>query len=847
MSFKNISGNRVASKNFKANATNTPTPWVRNPAWTALPSISSSDNKMVGLHAVYPEGGNYVALLARGAYNVNWGDGSSENVADNTTVYHEYDYADADLDNSNAPVTLTDSGDVVGRTAHGYTNGMKVRFFNLVSTTGIVETQTYYVINATADTFQVSATLGGSALALTTNGSATLLPYKQAVVTLTMQSGQTFTVCNLHKLHNKAGLNAYTSGWLDIAIAGSSLTSVLVATNTASNNTTGILFNFGNLERFNLLSSAVTDAGVMLYNCYSLQQIDNFVISTTNNASLWNTFLGCYSLQAAPYINTIKVTTVAGAFANCYSLTSVPAYNLSSCTAFNALFVGCRALQTVPMMDTHLGTDFNAMFQNCFNLKRAPDYNTISGMYFQFAFQNCYSLEVGPNWNLSLASNLSGMFQSCYSLTEIPLYSLSTSVSYIDMGNFLDGCYNLKELPFLNMAKAGFAQYAFRNCSSLKTIPSLLFSYASGCYCNDLFNGCRSLVSVPDMDLRKVGLSAAFANCTSLKSVGALNVTGNGTLTSMFAGCTALEVAPLLDTSSATAFNNVFANCNALQSVPLYDLHAATNVSSLFSACTTLQYVPKLDISAATNLTSMFNGCTSLASIPQLVSSASTTNTTMFTGCVSLGKGTMTGTKATISYASLKLGKAALEDIFLNLGLGTSQTITVSGNYGAVTPVALSGTTAIGSTTITMASTTGIVAGDFVTGSGTGITSGCSVTFNDAGDYVSGITSLGFVNGDPVSFSSITSTTGISVNVVYYVVNISGDQCQLAATVGGSVLPLTTNGSGNIKWGAKVVSIVTNTSVTLDRAAAVNTSATLSFRALDLRYALLRNWTVTGG
>lgn len=72
-------------------------------------------------------------------------------------------------------VTFTDTGDIVNRTAHGLSNGMKISFSSITSTTGIVVNTTYFVVNKTNDTFQVSLTLGGSAIALTTNGSGNLI------------------------------------------------------------------------------------------------------------------------------------------------------------------------------------------------------------------------------------------------------------------------------------------------------------------------------------------------------------------------------------------------------------------------------------------------------------------------------------------------------------------------------------------------------------------------------------------------------------------------------------------------------------------------------------------------
>jgi hypothetical protein len=62
---------------------------------------------------------------------------------------------------------------VVTRSAHGLINGQMARFLTTGTLpTGIVgPTTTYFVINVTANTFQISSTLGGSAV--TTSGSQT--------------------------------------------------------------------------------------------------------------------------------------------------------------------------------------------------------------------------------------------------------------------------------------------------------------------------------------------------------------------------------------------------------------------------------------------------------------------------------------------------------------------------------------------------------------------------------------------------------------------------------------------------------------------------------------------------
>lgn len=70
-------------------------------------------------------------------------------------------------------VTFTDSGDIVTVPEHGAEIGDTVVFGTITTTTGVTAGVEYYVLTTpTDDTMTISATPGGSVLALTTNGSA---------------------------------------------------------------------------------------------------------------------------------------------------------------------------------------------------------------------------------------------------------------------------------------------------------------------------------------------------------------------------------------------------------------------------------------------------------------------------------------------------------------------------------------------------------------------------------------------------------------------------------------------------------------------------------------------------
>lgn len=72
-------------------------------------------------------------------------------------------------------VTFTDAGDLVGLAAHGLDNGNQISFTSIVTTTGISVDTKYFVVNKTTNNFQVASTFGGSPLALTTDGTGTLV------------------------------------------------------------------------------------------------------------------------------------------------------------------------------------------------------------------------------------------------------------------------------------------------------------------------------------------------------------------------------------------------------------------------------------------------------------------------------------------------------------------------------------------------------------------------------------------------------------------------------------------------------------------------------------------------
>ena len=237
--------------------------WVRPADWLSLPIVAESDQKFVGLHAVYPENANFVALSANGAYTVDWGDGTTTNYAAGVVAERNIDY-------------------------------------------------------------------NAAALA----GSECSRGYRQAIITVTPQSGQSLTRMSLAVKHSQTGLQTYATGWLDCAAS-------LHETGTFSLYLSTI--GHRRLERLQLLTNSTVDFSSMFINCSSLQSVP--LLNTASGTNFTSMFSGCNSLQSVPLINTAAGTNFSSMFINCSSLQSIPLLNTAAGTNFTSMFNGCTSLE----------------------------------------------------------------------------------------------------------------------------------------------------------------------------------------------------------------------------------------------------------------------------------------------------------------------------------------------------------------------------------------------------------------------------------------------------------------------------------------------------------------------
>jgi len=354
-----------------------------------------------------------------------------------------------------------------------------------------------------------------------------------------------------------------------------------------------------------------------------------------------------------------------------------------------------------------------------------------------------------------------------------------------------------------------------------------------------------------------------FGLCKSLVAV--VLPTSWGSVTevgSMFSGCLALSNITLPTSwGSVTSIANMFTNCSSLSSVILATSFGnISNALSAFMYCYSLKNIDNIDylgsLSSSCNFDTFLSECIFLqqniviGSLISKIAMSGVSGTLLRITSIRLtnSNSTFGGTSPQIDISYTSLTVAAFELLLGDIPNGlVSKRITISGctNIGALVSKASSGLTS-GSTTVTLANTSNLSVGNEVYGNN--LSTAISVSFTDTGDLVAlvGVSNHGIPNGKKVSFASISTTTGITRNRAYFVVNTAANNFQVSETEGGSPVTLTNNGTGTMILVPIIVTINTNVSIILDVQARSTGTITMTSGVAKRSIALLKGWSVTG-
>ncbi len=448
-------------------------------------------------------------------------------------------------------------------------------------------------------------------------------------------------------------------------------------------------------------------------------------------------------------------------------------------------------------------------------------------------------------------TSLSRAFNAARSLQYVHMPNITSCNTY---ANCFDSCIDLLKVEFGTIGSTSCVMTSmFSSCTSMYEAP--LFDTSKSTNITSMFNSCYSLQIIPVFDFSLVTTATGFVQfCYSLKTFPAINFPVCTTFASFFSNCSSLENIELIGTGAGSNFSSMFSSCTSLITIPEINTVSATNMANMFENCYSLEYTPNFNTPSLTGVNSMFNQCLSIRKIGTINLINVVAPISFLSGCNGLRE--FGGINMISNYVlgfsgvvSPMINITEMEKIFLEglgstpstIGIATSYAANVSSNFNKTScSVAGIGTIAA------VPNTSSLSIGMCITGTTTGPTTGVAISLLNSGSQIV-FNNHGLPSGTMVSFSGIVTTTGLTANKIYYVINPLTNSFQISETLGGSQFSFSNDGSAQIKYMQKVVSFVTNTSVTTDTPFHNTGGAlTLSFRTLNQGIAIMKGWTITG-
>ena len=431
-------------------------PWIKPTDWLSLDTFDTTKEKVQMLFAIYDTNStagksNFVAFTYTvvGGYFVDWGDGTSENVASGVQAYHAYDFDDTDLS-----TTLTESG-----------------FKQAIITITPQTSSKFSSIDLSNLHPDVTTAYHSNVLLLNVSANEATVVLNPEIA----DQGRSFDLVKEVNINLPSLLNAS-----QFLIAYSSLEKISYLDISGATNVSYCFSGCNMLEEIPEIDiSSATNVSFFISGLSELQYVENIIVSAATSLQ--------YMVESNPELrsirisNTSAVTDMSYMLRNNFKLKEVAYMDTSSVTNFYSMFSSCYSLASLPVLDTSSGTSFGLMFRDCWALKKGPMIDTSNGTNFDSMFQRCYSLKEAPGYDLSGTSSgtlMLSMFGECSSLREAPPIDFSVVATGLNISSIFSesGIYSM---PVYDLSKVNNANLIFNNCVDLRSLPALDFTGAS--------------------------------------------------------------------------------------------------------------------------------------------------------------------------------------------------------------------------------------------------------------------------------------------------------------------------------------------------------------------------------
>lgn len=380
--------------------------------------------------------------------------------------------------------------------------------------------------------------------AVTTGG------YKQAIITITPQTGENLTYFQMGGglLHpDDTTANTGNIGIVDCKMAGQNITNLDDSFSS----------NYG-LEQFKFVGTCIINSMLRtFYNAYCLEKVVQ--IDTSNVTTFYWCFRGAAKLLEVPKFDFSLATTIEFMFYDCHSLEYLNPWSLDSdapnITSLNSTFSRMSKLLICPITSCSNIANFNSTFHSH---KWGGDFNL-----------NCSSATIVTN-----------MFGECVNLITCNAIFPNTLVNTFGM---FDGCSLLESVKSFNCINVLTSTLMFRGTARLKDLSHPDFDFRNSTAMTYMFINSGISKSPPHLG---GGNLSHFAQSTGrVKKWGVFHGTPSSSLTRSFLNNTSLEELPnIVINTTITTFSTVFDNMRSLVKIPTWDGSNITSCGNWFSS-----------------------------------------------------------------------------------------------------------------------------------------------------------------------------------------------------------------------------------------------------------------------
>jgi hypothetical protein len=334
----------LANKNNILSNRSTSDTWIRPAGWLTMPTITSADNKLAFLFAVYENEENCFSLNYGSAicdYTVDWGDGTTLNVVNQITIKEKrYDYSVI------SSIVLQDE--------------LGINYKQVIITVTLNSgTLSGWVIGSISGTIGAPGSRPGKPQVL-----EAIISHDHSVNFSSRSSWPLMQNLIIKKLKPTGTVSSHFNNFVNLRnIEGFDLIDT-TATGISSSTFIGI----GPINKIDIVWSSGVQSMTSLFASSAFKRLGNVTLTTTG--SLNTAFNGCRNLIEVGNVNLISTTSAQSTFLNCFSLVKIGTITINSVTTPNSMFSGCYSLQELEFVDCSTLTNTSNMFGTCLSLRK---------------------------------------------------------------------------------------------------------------------------------------------------------------------------------------------------------------------------------------------------------------------------------------------------------------------------------------------------------------------------------------------------------------------------------------------------------------------------------------------